>query len=195
MSSSAKPKMKRHKATGSIYHPDSKLVFRTTKDHTVIGRLEDNEVISLDEKAISLCEEYNLKYDESLVEEEEEEQQSGEEEDTEEIEEIDKEEEVESAEEEPEKVEEKSEEKSVPEETEEEVIPCVASSRNFSKLMEDISSYVSNLEKLNAKYSKDLTKVKCELKNKDDELSKCQKELTETKTKFKKALAVFQADL
>lgn len=69
MSSSIKMRM--HRATRAIYHPDSKLVFRSAKDRTIIGRLEDDEVISLDKKAISLCEKYNLKYDESLIEKKE----------------------------------------------------------------------------------------------------------------------------
>jgi hypothetical protein len=47
------------------------LVFKSATDKLVIGRIENDEVIPLDEKALELCEEHGFSYDESLVETEE----------------------------------------------------------------------------------------------------------------------------
>lgn len=53
---------------GIVMHKDSKLVVRSPKDQTVIGRVEDEAYIEgVDATAIELCTQYNFKYDESLV--------------------------------------------------------------------------------------------------------------------------------
>ena len=65
------------KTLNTIWHPESTLVFKSKNDKVVIGRYENDQLIPLDEKALDLCSEWRLKYDSSLIEEEEEE--SGEE--------------------------------------------------------------------------------------------------------------------
>lgn len=61
-------KAKRNKA-GHIYYQDINLVIKSAKEALVIGRLENDEFIPLDEKCLELCEQHNLKYDTTLVEE------------------------------------------------------------------------------------------------------------------------------
>lgn len=63
--------LKKHKKTGNIYDPETFLVFKSISDKTVIGRMDDDEFVSLDQDCLDLCEQYNFKYDESLVEAEE----------------------------------------------------------------------------------------------------------------------------
>ncbi len=68
MSTKGKKVLKKHKLLNKIWHPESKLVFKSAKEKLVIGRLEDNDFISLDEEALDACEEWGFKYDPSLVE-------------------------------------------------------------------------------------------------------------------------------
>jgi hypothetical protein len=70
-SKSQKLILKKNKKLDKIYHPDSGLVFKSATEKVVIGRIVDDEFISLDEATLELCEQYNFKYDESLVETEE----------------------------------------------------------------------------------------------------------------------------
>ena len=72
---------------GTTWHPESTCVFKapgtSKKDRVVIGRWVDDEFISLDEDALTLCEEWDFKPDESLLADGSEEEQSAEgEEDT-----------------------------------------------------------------------------------------------------------------
>lgn len=64
--------LKRSKKLDKIYHPESGLVFKSATEKIVIGRIADEEFISLDEVTIALCEQYGQEYDKSLVEEVEE---------------------------------------------------------------------------------------------------------------------------
>lgn len=68
-SKSKKTVYKRNKKLGKIYHPDSGLVIKSAKEKIVIGRIDGDEFVPLDETALELCEKWNFKYDESLVEE------------------------------------------------------------------------------------------------------------------------------
>ena len=81
--------LKKLKELNTIWHPESTLVFKSTTDKVVIGRYEDGSLISLDEKALKLCEKWKFKYDKELVdendEEEEEEEEEEEDEETEEV--------------------------------------------------------------------------------------------------------------
>ncbi len=84
--SNSKTKMsfKKIKNSTNILHNDTGLVLRSVKDKVVIGRLENESIVTLDKICVSLCEKWNLKYDESLLketdEEEAEEEEAGEEE-------------------------------------------------------------------------------------------------------------------
>lgn len=80
MSKSAKPKIQLKKLKeldNRLWHPDSTLVFN--EDKKVIGRYENEELVSLDETSIELCVKWGFKYDESLLEDgtEEEEEAEG----------------------------------------------------------------------------------------------------------------------
>ena len=56
------------KALNTIWHPDSTLVFKSSKERLVIGRYVDNEFISIDDTTLELCNTWGFKYDESLIE-------------------------------------------------------------------------------------------------------------------------------
>jgi len=75
------------KKDGKLYQKDSGLVFNSVKEKLVIGRFEGDEFVSLDDKALELCEQFGFKYDESLVETQETEEVGEEVEETEEVEE------------------------------------------------------------------------------------------------------------
>lgn len=68
--STAKRKLRlvKLKKYNTIWHPDSTLVFKSQKERFVIGRLVDKELVSLDDEAIELAEQWKLKIDESLLE-------------------------------------------------------------------------------------------------------------------------------
>lgn len=76
-------KFKRLKDYDTIWHPESTLVFKSATDKFVVGRYVDGEMIKLDNKALEICKEWNFKYDESILtneEPEEEAEETGEEE-------------------------------------------------------------------------------------------------------------------
>jgi hypothetical protein len=62
----------KNKKLDCIYHKESMLVFKSPSEKIVIGRIENDQIISLDEKTLELCEQYGFTYDESLLEEAEE---------------------------------------------------------------------------------------------------------------------------
>jgi anaerobic selenocysteine-containing dehydrogenase len=63
--------LKKLKELDTIWHPESKLVFKSSKDKVVIGRYENDELISLDDECLELCAKWKFKYDKDLVQEEE----------------------------------------------------------------------------------------------------------------------------
>lgn len=63
--------LKKLKEYDTVWHPESTLVFKSSTDKRVIGRIEDNELIQIDEKTIELCEQWNFDYDENLIDNEE----------------------------------------------------------------------------------------------------------------------------
>jgi hypothetical protein len=79
-SESKKIVLKKLTKLGTTWHPDSTCVFKapgtSKKDRVVIGRWVDDEFISLDEDALTLCEEWDFKPDESLLADASEEEQS-----------------------------------------------------------------------------------------------------------------------
>ena len=89
MSDQKKVIFKRLKQHNTIWHPDSTLVFKSQKEKLVIGRYYEEKLIDLDDLSLELCEKWNFKPDESLLEEKnseegEEEEEEGEEEEGEE---------------------------------------------------------------------------------------------------------------
>ena len=70
----------------TIWHPESTLVFKSHNERLVIGRYDNNEIIPLDDEAMELCDEWNFKPDESLIQDNDEEQED--QEDDEEIAEV-----------------------------------------------------------------------------------------------------------
>lgn len=78
--------LKKLKELDTIWHPESKLVFKSSKDKVVIGRYENDELISLDDECLELCAIWKFKYDKDLVQEEDDEN-DGEEDDYEKVDE------------------------------------------------------------------------------------------------------------
>jgi hypothetical protein len=71
-------KLKRDGEDETLWHPESRLVFKSKKEKLVVGRLNDEEDMAVDETVIDLCNKWKFKIDPSLVEsgsEEEEEEE------------------------------------------------------------------------------------------------------------------------
>ena len=51
----------------TIWHPESGLVFKSREEKIVTGMYVDNEFIQLDNEAISICETWGFKFDETLL--------------------------------------------------------------------------------------------------------------------------------
>ena len=62
--------LKKLAAHKTIWHPESTLVFKSQKERLVIGRLEEGELIALDDQCVSLAEEWSFNIDETLIQEE-----------------------------------------------------------------------------------------------------------------------------
>jgi hypothetical protein len=66
--------LKKLKDTDNVWHSESTLVFKSSKDKVVIGRYFEKEIIPLDDLCLELCSKWKFKYDKDLVEEEDEEE-------------------------------------------------------------------------------------------------------------------------
>ena len=62
--------LKKNNIINKIWHPESTLVFKSSKEKLVIGRLDNKNFIPLDDEALDLCIKWKFKYDNSLVDEE-----------------------------------------------------------------------------------------------------------------------------
>jgi hypothetical protein len=71
--------LKKLKQLNTIWHPESTLVFKSRDEKIVIGKFADEQYIELDDDAVSLCEEWGFKFDETLLANKEDEHQSDEE--------------------------------------------------------------------------------------------------------------------
>ena len=67
--------LKKLSALNTVWHPESGLVFKSQKERMVIGSYVDGKLVDLDDEALTLCEEWNFKPDESLLEDEGDENQ------------------------------------------------------------------------------------------------------------------------
>ena len=59
--------LKKLNELNTIWHPDSGLVFKSREEKIVTGMYVDNEFIQLDNEAISICETWGFKFDETLL--------------------------------------------------------------------------------------------------------------------------------
>ena len=179
MSSKKTKTYKKHKASGKIYDPESMLVIKSQDEKIVVGRIEDDQFVTLDETCLELCEKYGFKYDESLVEEEEEEQQEDE-----------KEEEI------PSKKEEVEEPKSQSVKEENKIVETTTnihtSSDTFEKMVSDL---LSSYNSLKLRHSKELEEMKSKHSETVEELAKVKGELDKTKIKLKNVLVAMQENL
>ena len=63
-----------------IWHPESKLVFRSQKEKIVIGTFIEDSIVPLDEISFAICKKWRFKADESLLEKSETEEEENDEE-------------------------------------------------------------------------------------------------------------------
>lgn len=183
MASNKKIILKKLKELNTIWHPDSNLVFKSREDKVVIGMYTEGNFIQLDNEAISLCEQWGFKFDESLVssepedesepepepEEEHEEEPEPEEEHEEEPEE-EHEEEPETEEEhetedepeeepEPEPEEEPEEEPETEEDHAEEPVPVVEQSNDKPGIFDQLETMTNTLRSLLSDNTKTITRL------------------------------------
>jgi len=166
-SESKKIVLKKLTKLGTTWHPDSTCVFKapgtSKKDRVVIGRWVDDEFISLDEDALTLCEEWDFKPDESLLADASEEEQS---EDGEAEEEVVPEEEAQEGEVSDEPQEEEKEEVPVEEVVADPVEKVVPKSKNVSG-----STSVKRVEALTSELTKNVMEVVNDLQSQIDSLT------------------------
>lgn len=65
-------KIKLKKYGDTIWHPESRLVFKSRKDKCVVGRLNEKEDLVVDDKMLELSDQWNFKVDPDIVESAEE---------------------------------------------------------------------------------------------------------------------------
>lgn len=154
-SSSKKIVLKKLNTHNTIWHPESTLVFKSQKDRLVIGRYVDDKIIPLDEEALSLCETWKFKPDESLFDGDEEES---------------------------EKVDEEADNEEAEEENVEQVVSTVVPKESsvLSKNSEN-SSRTSLLEDITDKFTK---QVFAQFNLLNEENSSLKSQLTENETAF-----------
>jgi hypothetical protein len=155
-SSSKKIVLKKLNTHNTIWHPESTLVFKSQKDRLVIGRYVDDKIIPLDEEALSLCETWKFKPDESLFDGDEEEES--------------------------EKVDEEADNEEAEEENVEQVVSTVVPKESsvLSKNSEN-SSRTSLLEDITDKFTK---QVFAQFNLLNEENSSLKSQLTENETAF-----------
>ena len=66
MNKSTKIVLKKNKKLNTIWHPESSLVFKSSKDRRVIGTYINKEFINLNNNALHLCKTWGFKYDKEL---------------------------------------------------------------------------------------------------------------------------------
>jgi outer membrane biosynthesis protein TonB len=200
---------KKHKALDKVYHPESGLVIKSATDKVVVGRISDDEFVSLDDECLELCEKYGFKYDETLVAEQESEENPEVEEKPEEEAEEEPEEEAEPEPKKKSKVKE-SETKAETEEPQPEPQPepkkkpkedgkKAPEKPKGNDVMSELSSLVSSHSESLTAFVQTLLDRSNESQDKcsklEAEISSLKTQLEETKTKMKKLLSAMQNDL
>jgi hypothetical protein len=181
--------LKKLKEYDTVWHPESTLVFKSSTDKRVIGRIEDNELIQIDEKTIELCEQWNFDYDENLI-------------DNEDTEEVDESQENETVEEIPKPVVKEVEEipKPVVKEVEEIPKPVVKETKQnktenvtvygvqvqkLSSAINDFQQHILiNLEEMKLNYERIIKELETDLQNSKIECSDYKQKYDTLKVKF-----------
>jgi hypothetical protein len=191
--------LKKNKTIDKIWHPDSTLVFKSSEEKLVIGRLENGQVIPLDDIAVELCEEWKFKYDETLLEQSEQEGDENDEEENEEENEETQSEEPSNEEhpnqethnEEPSNEEPSNEEHPNQETHNEEHPNKEPTSQNevvidsmFSALQSRVLSTILALEEKIRIQTQEMTSIKKELEDTHNELNSTKTELEDTRNKL-----------
>ena len=99
MSTKNKIVLKKHGIEGQMIHEESSLIFKSSKEKIVIGRInDDGEFVNFDRMCLNLCNKFNFKKIKEDVEDDEETEEVEEVEETEDVEEVEEVEEVEKTE-------------------------------------------------------------------------------------------------
>lgn len=195
---------KNNKALGMIWHPESGLVLKSKDEKIVVGQCVDDELIPLNDEIVELCNEWHLKYDESLLKKEEPEEEEVEEEEAEPEEEPEEEEAPKVAPSQRKKIvpekEEDSGEEEEPEEVVEKVKPSVKPTEVASTEQnqqqgpdEDAALLLELIRKLFDKMTAGQERAAIaekSLAEKSKQLQAVEKELSATKEKLVKIMSV-----
>ena len=177
--------LKKLSAYNTIWHPESTLVFKSQKERLVIGRLENDTLIELDDNCLELCEEWKFNPDTSLLEESE---QPSEEEVEKPSEEQNEEETEEQSEEEVEKPSEEQNEEEVEKPSEEQNEEEVEKPSEEQNEEPSVRNLTNNFNKELFTIFDKMTKNNLSLTSKNKELEKQltekNKELEEFKNKY-----------
>ncbi len=65
-------KIKLKKYGDTVWHPESRLVFKSRKEKCVVGRLDEKEELIVDDKMVELSDQWNFKVDPDIIESAEE---------------------------------------------------------------------------------------------------------------------------
>jgi hypothetical protein len=169
----AKLSLKRHKGLDKLYHEESNLVIKSKEEPLVVGRIENDTFIPLDDETLDLCSRFNMKYDETLVEVENQSasQPDGDVEDT--------------------------EQQAPPSLASEEV--AVASSPAENKTLPSSSDSVYDMlmkvHTIHQQFVSSNKSLQTQLSESQEELEKTKKELQEVKQKLKGVLSLMQSQL
>ena len=206
--------LKKNKSIDKIWHPDSALVFKSLEEKIVIGRLENGKVITLDEIALSLCEEWKFKYDETLLPENEQDENEQDENEQDENEQDEDEEQQEHNQQEQEEQEQEHNQHNQQEQQEEQQQDETQNqldekniyqykSSNLSKsdekiemlfleLQKSVSEKINLLESNNSQYILQIKELTKELEDCKNQLTLVKTELQDTETKLQHIKNIFK---
>ena len=71
----SQPILRKHKITNRLYHPESLLVFKSSSEKVVVGKIVDDQVQKLSSKDIELCKKYFFRFENDCFEETESEKE------------------------------------------------------------------------------------------------------------------------
>jgi len=201
--------LKKLKDTDNVWHSESTLVFKSSKDKVVIGRYFEKEIIPLDDLCLELCSKWKFKYDKDLVEEDEEEVVENEEGDEQESEQEDIKEKDDIKKNESEEEDRNDEEEEREEEREEEIEKIIELKKvendesnnqliNYTKetyltdITSDFSKKIYNyFDSVSQKYNQEILNLKNDIATKDKIHSELLKEHESTKEELKKLKTKF----
>jgi len=209
MSGKTKMALKKNKK-GIIFNPDTGLVVKSSSERIVIGKLVDEEFVSLTKEVAEYCEKNQIEYDKTLLKEtssqEEQEEEQNEEQDEEENQENEEEEEKREDEvkkqgenrKKSEEIKKKSisVEKPVSKERESKITEQTETGfAHFNSLLKSFQTLFEDKDKNLNDSKKVIIKLESQVAELTENLNKTEKQLEETKKRLKGVLLAMQGEL